>query len=325
MSSSKPSAAGTGGSKPTSDVSLRLDFSWVADHTAFLMAQAKGYYKDVGLNVDIEQGQGSATTMAVVGSGRDDFGWGDLSTAALSISKGVPLVTVAVVTRHTPFGTECYKNVPFHSPKDLEGHSVILIPQESTAQLWPAYLALNHVDASKIKIINATFANKFSLFALHKADCMPDYYGIGLDLTRYLNKDIGQPIAWEANGVHVLSQGLVTNKSFANAHPDQVKAFVAASLKGWQDVCSDPQAAATFFIQKHPELNKTANDKRLTLSRIKYECTSLEPVAGTGGERLGKSTNAEWQPMLDLLHQYDGMKNEGPPSDYYTNIYLPHS
>src|SRR5262249_11503999 len=116
-SSKQSSSTGTSGSKPISDVSLRLDFSWVADHTAFLMAQAKGYYKDAGLNVDIEQGQGSATTMAVVGSGRDDFGWGDLSTAALSISKGVPLVTVAVVTRHTPFGTECYKNVPFHSPK----------------------------------------------------------------------------------------------------------------------------------------------------------------------------------------------------------------
>ena len=154
---------------------------------------------------------------------------------------------------------------------------------------------------------------------------MPDYYGIGLDLTRYLNKDIGAPVAWEDNGVHVLSQGIVTSQSFAKEHPDEVKAFVAASLKGWDTACADPKAAADFFIHKHPELNKTDNDKALTLARIQYECKSLEPVAGTGGQRLGTSTDKEWKPMLDLLHQYGGMKQEGAPSDYYTNDYIPAS
>lgn len=320
-SSSKSSGSATPATKSTS-VDLQLDFSWVADHTPFIQAQDDGSYKAQGLNVKLQQGQGSGTTMTLVGQGTAPFGWGDLSSAALAISKGVPIQVVAVITQQTPFGTECFKNVNFKSPKDLEGHSVILIPQESTAQLWPAYLKLNGVDASKVKVVNATFANKFTLFAQHKADCMPDYYGIGLDLTRYLNPDIGDPIAWQDNGVNVLSQGLVVNTSYAAKHPDVVKAFVAASLSAWQKVCDNPQTGADFFVQKHPEVNKTDNDKKLTLARIQYECQATKPKTDPNA-KLGSSTDAQWTEMLNTLHKYGGMEQQLAPSAYYTNQYLP--
>ena len=317
------SNAGTAKGGSTTNVSLRLDFSWVPDHIPYLWAAANGYYKDAGLNVQILQGQGSASTMTLVGTGKNQFGWGDLGTAALEISKDVPLDVAAVLTRHTPFGTECFKDVNFTSPKDLVGHSVVLIPQESVAQIWPAYLKANGVDPSQVRVVSATFANKFTLFIQHRADCMADYYGIGLDIARAANPGIGQPIAWEQHGIHTLSQGLVVNDAYAKAHPDITKAFIAASLRGWKAVCANVPAAIDFYAKAHPELNKKDSDKQLNQVRLQYECDSTTPAPGTGANQYGPSTDAEWKPMLDILHQHGGLENVQSPGTYYTNQYLP--
>jgi NitT/TauT family transport system substrate-binding protein len=308
------------GSAAVTDVSFRLDFSWVADHIPYVWASDKGLYRQQGLNVEIQQGQGSGNTMTLVGTGKNDFGWGDLGTAALQASKGVPIKVVSVLTRRTPFGTECFKDVNFRTPKDLEGHSSILIPQESVAQLWPAYLNANGVDPSKVKVVNATFANKFTLFAQHRADCMADYYGIGLDIARSINPDIAEPIAWEEHGIHTLSQGLVVGEPYLRDNPDVVRRFVAASIQGWKAVCADVPAAIQFWADKHPELNKKDSDRELNRIRLQYECDSTNPLPGTGAVQFGATTDAEWKPMLDLLHQYGGLENVQSPSSYYVNV-----
>jgi NitT/TauT family transport system substrate-binding protein len=313
----------SGGGDSITDVSLRLDFSWVPDHIPYLWALEKGYYEDEGLNVEILQGQGSGSTMTLVGSGRNEFGWGDLGTAALQISKDVPIEVVAVLTRRTPFGTECFKEVGFEEPQDLVGHSVVLIPQESVAQLWPAYLNANGVDPSDVRVVSATFANKFTLFAQGRADCMADYFGIGLDIARAINPNIGEPIAWEEHGIHVLSQGLVVNDGFAESDPDAVRSFVSASIKGWEDVCADVDAAIDFYGEQHPELNEKSSDRELNRIRLDYECDSTEPLPETAATQFGPSTDEEWQPMLDLLSEYGGLEDEQSPDAYYTNEFLP--
>src|SRR5262249_9105290 len=179
------------------------------------------------------------------------------------------------------------KNVHFQSPKDLIGHSVVLIPSESVAQIWPAYLKANGVNPSQVHIVNATYADKFTLFIQHRADCMADYYGIGLDIARGANPEIGQPVAWSQDGIHTLSQGLVVNDAYAKAHPAVVKAFVAASLRGWKAVCANVPAAMSFYVKGHPELNKKASDRQLNQIRLQYECDSEKPLPGTGATQYG--------------------------------------
>lgn len=45
-------------------------------------------------------------------------------------------------------------------------------------------------------------------------------------------------------GVAMLEDNLFTTSEFAKSNPNTVKAFVYATLKGWEDACADPQAAA---------------------------------------------------------------------------------
>lgn len=48
---------GATGAQAQEHVRVLLDWSWLPYHAAFLIAKARGYYKDAGLDVDIEQGR----------------------------------------------------------------------------------------------------------------------------------------------------------------------------------------------------------------------------------------------------------------------------
>ena len=79
-------------------VSLLLDWGWLPYHTVFLLAQDRGFYKDAGLDLKIEQGRGSANAAVVVGQGNFDLGHINITNAAQAIAKGVPLKVIAVPT-----------------------------------------------------------------------------------------------------------------------------------------------------------------------------------------------------------------------------------
>lgn len=67
-------------------VDLRTDFKFNGYDAPYVLAIEKGFYKQAGLDVSVEQGQGSATTVQTVASGVDTFGLADAGTSVLGIS-----------------------------------------------------------------------------------------------------------------------------------------------------------------------------------------------------------------------------------------------
>ena len=71
-------------------VSVRLD--WLADayHAPLFVAKERGYFAEQGLDVELGNGQGSISTLQVVGGGNGDIGLANLSALAMAASRGVP-------------------------------------------------------------------------------------------------------------------------------------------------------------------------------------------------------------------------------------------
>ena len=63
-----------------------------------MVAQAKGFYREVGLNVDIGPGKGSGSTAQLVASKATQFGFSDGFVVGLSVSKGMNIRTVSPYT-----------------------------------------------------------------------------------------------------------------------------------------------------------------------------------------------------------------------------------
>ena len=307
--------------KELTKATLRLDWSYLVYHMPFVYAQQQGYYADEGIDLEILEGEGSGTTVTLVGTGDATFGFADTGTTMLQKSQEVPVTNVLVIWRSAGFGTACFKDVGFTKPKDLEGHSVVLIPVESTAQIWPAYLAANNVDASKISVTNADFSNKISLFAAHETDCMAGVVGEDTLIAQLNNPDIADAVPWSDFGIQVMGHGIVVNDSTIADNPDMVRGFVAATMKGWKEVCADPQIGIDLYKSKFPDLSEA--DLTFTEQNLPLECDKMNPVGADTGTVLGPTDDGLWQSMIDLYSQYGGLENPQPPSVYYTNQFLP--
>jgi NitT/TauT family transport system substrate-binding protein len=302
-----------------------LDWTWQPYHVAFMYGISHGIYKAHGINLTLTQGQGSSTTATLVGQGKYQFGFADTSTAVLSASKGVPIKNVLVIQQRSAFATECWKSAHVSSPAQLKGHSVIMIPSESTAQIWPAYLAINHLSSSSIPVVSASVTDKVTLFVAHKADCMAGLLGEDTLEASLQNSGIGAPMAWADNGIKLFGYSIIASDSVIQSDPSLVKEFVAATIDSWQATCSNQTAAIALFAQEHPQLSSSAADKAYNTANLSTTCSQLQPPAGVTTTPLGPSSAAQWQSTVATLTKYAGLTSSQPVSAYYTNEFIPSS
>jgi len=322
--SSGSSSAPSGSSGPT-NVGLVLDWTWQPYHAAFMYGIAHGIYKAHGINLALTQGQGSSTTATLVGQGKYQFGFADTSTAVLAASKGVPIKDVLVIQQRSAFATECWKSAHVSSPAQLKGHSVIMIPSESTAQIWPAYLAVNHLSAGSIPVVNASVSDKVTLFVAHKADCMAGLLGEDTLEASLQNSGIGTPMAWADNGIKLFGYSIITSGSVIQNDPTLVRQFVAATVESWRTTCGNQTAALALFAKDYPQLSKSAADKKYNTANLSTTCSQLQPPVGITSSPLGASSAAQWDSTVATLRKYAGLTSSQPASAYYTNAFVPSS
>ena len=88
-----------GGATAQEKVTVRMDFLPAGTHAPFHLAVAKGWYREAGLDVEVQDGRGSINTIQLVGAGQADFGWVSLGPMAIAREQGMRLKAVAGVFR----------------------------------------------------------------------------------------------------------------------------------------------------------------------------------------------------------------------------------
>ena len=79
------------------DVSIQLKWLPQSQFMGYYVAQAKGYYKEVGLNVNIISGGGDVAETTAVNNGTVDFGVTWVSNLAAADAGGMDLVEIAQI------------------------------------------------------------------------------------------------------------------------------------------------------------------------------------------------------------------------------------
>ncbi len=156
------SGASTLNAEPLEKVSVRLDWLPGADHTALFLAKERGYYKDQGLDVEILPGQGSVTTLQLIGAGNQTIGLASLSALALAASKGAPVIGIAGIMQRAPESVITLKTSGITKPSDLEGKKFGAVPGDQAQRLFDAFAEKNKIDMSTIKKITVNHASMYS-------------------------------------------------------------------------------------------------------------------------------------------------------------------
>lgn len=301
--------------KELTSVTLTTNYLAGGPNSGFMLAKERGYYEEVGLDVKIQEGQGSATTASVIDQGNSEFGYADGPAAMQVTSQGGDVLIVAPVLQTNGFSIMSLKENGITSVSDLVGKTVGVQPGTAQANLFNAVLAANDVEAGSVEIVNidpSALVGSLLQGAVDAITAGADSQGVqlrdqGADINEILYKDAGVPTV----GLSMIVQG-----AWAKANPELVTAFVTASLRGWDDARNDAKAAAAAALKAFP----AAGTEEAFVKQLNVDIPLL---CSPGAEWLGKVPTKNWNLTFDLLVKNLGLPDSKPITDYYTEDYLP--
>jgi NitT/TauT family transport system substrate-binding protein len=297
-------------------VQFALNWFAVGDHAAYWVALDKGYYKERGLDVAMENSKGSGDSIAKVASGRADVGLADAAVVIAAISRGAEVKDVGMVFDKTPLKVWSRKDAPITEPKQLEGKTVAAPPGDSQRQMFPAFAKLAGIDAGKVTWVNVEPAAKIAALAEKRVDAVADYT-TGLPFyEKAMGKGNAIAMPWAKFGFDMYSMSIMASEKTMKERPKVLRAFLEASYMGWRDVMKDPKAALAIFKKRVPEIDLSIIEPNMMQG---IELMRTERYAKHG---IGWMDEKKMCQSVDLVNTYMGIAKKVDCKDVFTNAFL---
>jgi NitT/TauT family transport system substrate-binding protein len=279
--------------QPLFKITVQLDWVPEPEHGGFYQAQARGFFRDAGLDVVLIPGGPGAHVMPSVATGKADIGQADSTNSLFQQAEGLPLVQFAAVFQDDPSGILVHADSPVRKFEDLGGKTVIARPG------WPFLQFLQKKYGVKVNLV----PQNFSVTAfLTGSDALQQGYFIAEPY--HIVKAGGKPprflSTWDA-GFRSYAV-LVTNKKFAREHLPELQAFVRAYVRGWRDYLEGDPTPAHEALKK---ANAANTDEFMAFSRkmIVDEKLVTGRDAGGGPHQIGRLDPARYATQIAQLEE----------------------
>lgn len=297
---------------------LRLDWTALGYHAPFYLGVGRGYYRDAGIELEIQEGKGSPTTITLVGNESVEFGFADSTTAALLISKGLTAKVVMGIFQRSTLSLFFPVGKGVAKPADLKGKRLLMCPGDGLIQYLPAYLKAINLGMDDVKTVMVDCGIKYSALAQGQADAVATYGYAGKPLLQAVGvTDVGK-LDYADAGISLPSHGIVVSMKTIEGKPDLVRRFVSASAKAWIAAQASPDDAVAAMVAANPLLREKAPLLKDTLvDSFQY----LETPA-IKGKPFGWQAPEEWSKAETTLVEYLKMPKPASVDVFFSNAFI---
>ena len=301
-------------------VTLMLNWYVYGEHAPFYYGKEKGYFKDAGIDLEIQEGRGSATVTQVVAAKTVQFGYVDVPTMMRAAVKGAPVIAVGVALQTNPMSVMGFAEKNIRKPDDIKGKTVASTPGDSMSQIWPLFLKKTGLKESDFKTVSGDAVTKLNAVINGQADLLLGYV---MDQSMKIKDATGKdvfPIKFADYGINLVSSGIIAHKNLVKENPDLVKRFMAAATKSVEEASKHTKDAAQAILNANPKGG-----------RIETLTQGFELTIPLYRDPSGKKsqpfdvTNNNMKDTVDVLVEYGGLEAKAKDEfkTYYTNQYLP--
>src|SRR5262245_34355131 len=295
-------------------VTLRLGWTYIGGFSPLYLGVEKGFFREQGIDLKIQEGKGTVPSAATVANGSDDFGYFDIGSVSLLIDKGLALRGIAQIRQKTGAAYISMKRSGIDRPELIMNHSVALTPGASTTQLFAGFVAATGLDISKIKQEGLDPSIFVKALIAGQVDAILSYYdssGLAIENQGY---EINT-LLFADYGVNILDYGIATSVNIMNRKPDLVRRFVTAAVKSFTYGSEHVDEAVQAGKIRFPEF-----DTKLAARQLEFQKT-LYGDSVKQGKPIGWIETDVWQKSLNVLNKYSGLKNTDPAA-YFTNDFI---
>jgi putative hydroxymethylpyrimidine transport system substrate-binding protein len=303
-----------GSNEKLQKVSLMLDWYPNAVHSFLFVAEEKGYFKQQGLDVDIQMPADTNDPLKLVAANQIDMAMSYQPQVLVARSEDIPVQSFGAIVRHPLNQLMVHADGPVHSPKDLAGKTIGYPSIPLDEAIIQTMVKADGGEADKIKMVDVGW-DLIPAMATKKTDALIGGYINHEKLLlekeghpmRTLNPaDFGVPDYYEL--VMVASEKGLKEK------PAVFKKFLAAITAGQKYVQAHPEDGLSILMNHEDKTSPIEKD---------VETKSLEillPLMDAKEKPFGYQDPETWKKTAQWLKDKKVIKETVQAKDAFINF-----
>ncbi len=270
-------------------VSLQLKWQHQFQFAGYYMAIEKGFYRDAGLEVELREPTAAMDMVQEVLQGRATYAVGRTDTL-IDISEGKQIVYLAAIYQSSPLVLLAAKRPDIKNIRDIKNLRIMLTGDKKIDAVLIAMMLSQGINYRDIHIQKHSY--NIDDLVNNKTDLMTSYISNepfilnsrGIESVIFHPKDYG---------FDFYNDILFTSRDELNQHPERVKKFREASLRGWEYAFSHIGESIDIILRKY-------NSQHKSRAAYIYEARELKKLAYFHTDKVGNIEKTTLDKMFEI-------------------------
>lgn len=293
-------------------VTMRLAWLVNVQSAAYIMADAKGFYEEAGLDVEIMPGGPNLNGTALVASGANTFGTADVNSILSGNAKGMDLVMVAACFQRHPGGVITLADSGIETPKDLAGRTLAY----NEGGPWTLTKAMLAKAGVPLEDINLVVSPSTELLVNGSVDAKTGFV-VNEPIAIELQGHPTRVILPSDNGVNTYAEVIYADRGYIEANPDIVARFVAATIKGIDYAYANQAETVETVVALNSQLDPVQQAEQLKRQQsfVYTDFTKANGACAFDGQVIAETN--------EMLIEFGGLETSVDPMTTFTTQFIP--